>query len=70
VRPFPTWLGPGWALVDAQLLAAMRRTIAADQVRFDPRPYRALIPAQLDALDQAVRRYGEYLRRAARLNLR
>jgi hypothetical protein len=31
----------GMALVDAQLVAAMRRTIAPDQVHFDLRPYRA-----------------------------
>jgi hypothetical protein len=59
----------GMALVDAQLLAAMRRTITADQVRFDLRPYRALTPAQLDALDQAARRYGKYLRLGAHVRL-
>ena len=57
----------GMALVDAQLVAAMRRTIARDQVQFDLRPYRALTPAQIEALDQAARRYGEYLRLEARL---
>jgi hypothetical protein len=57
----------GMALVDAQLLAAMRRTIAHDHVQFDLRPYRALTPAQIEALDQAARRYGEYLRLKARL---
>jgi len=31
----------GMALVDAQLIAAMRRTVAHDHVRFDLRPYRA-----------------------------
>lgn len=59
----------GMALVDAQLLAAMRRTIADGHVRFDLRPYRALTPPQIDALDQAARRYGEYLRLTARLTL-
>jgi hypothetical protein len=34
----------GMALVDAQLLAAMRRTIGNDHVEFDLRPYRALTP--------------------------
>jgi hypothetical protein len=57
----------GMALVDAQLLAAMRRTIARDHVRFDLRPYRDLAPAQTQALAQAARRYGEYLRLEARL---
>ena len=51
----------GMALVDAQLIAAMRRTVAHDHVRFDLRPYRALTPTEIEALDQAARRYGEYL---------
>ena len=59
----------GMALVDAQLLAAMRRTIAHDHVRFDLRPYRALTSPETEALDQAARRYGEYLRLKARLTL-
>ena len=57
------------ALVDAQLLAAMRRTIARDHVHFDLRPYRALTPPQIEALDQAASRYGQYLRLKARLTL-
>jgi hypothetical protein len=57
----------GMALVDAQLLAAMRRTIAHDHVQFDLRPYRALTPPEIEALDQAASRYGEYLRLEARL---
>ena len=60
----------GMALVDAQLLAAMRRTIASSQVEFDLRPYRALTPPEIDALDQTARRYGEYLRLEVRLALR
>ncbi|MGH4026118.1 MAG: winged helix DNA-binding domain-containing protein [Pseudonocardiaceae bacterium] len=59
----------GMALVDAQLLAAMRRTITHDHVQFDLRPYRALRPPQIEALDQAARRYGDYLRLKARLTL-
>ena len=59
----------GMALVDAQLLAAMRRTIAHDHVQFDLRPYRALTPPETEALAQAARRYGEYLRLNARLIL-
>jgi len=51
----------GMALVDAQLTAAMRR--------FDLRPYRALTSAEIGALDQAARRYGEYLRLKARIIL-
>ena len=59
----------GMALVDAQLIAAMRRTIARDHVQFDLRPYRALTPPEIEALDQAASRYGEYLRLNARLTL-
>jgi hypothetical protein len=59
----------GMALVDAQLLAAMRRTIANDQVQFDLRPYRAMTPPQIEALDQAATRYGKYLGLKARLAL-
>jgi Winged helix DNA-binding domain len=59
----------GMALVDAQLLAAMRRTTANDHVRFDLRPYRALTSPETEALDQAARRYGKYLRLKGRLTL-
>jgi len=59
----------GMALVDAQLLAAMRRSIAHDHVRFDLRPYRPLTPPEIEALDQAARRYGAYLRLQARITL-
>jgi winged helix DNA-binding protein len=59
----------GMALVDAQLIAAMRRTVARDQVSFDLRPYRALTPAEIEALGQAARRYGEYLWLKARITL-
>ena len=57
----------GMALVDAQLVAAMRRTIARDHVRFDLRPYRALTPAEIGALEQAARRYGQFLNLEPRL---
>jgi Winged helix DNA-binding domain len=60
----------GMALVDAQLRAAMRRTVANDHVEFDLRPYRALTTPEIEALDQAARRYGEYLRLEVRLALR
>ncbi len=59
----------GMALADAQLLAAMRRTIARDHVQFDLRPYRPLTPPETEALHQAASRYGEYLRLNARLTL-
>jgi hypothetical protein len=57
----------GMALVDAQLLAAMRRTIGRDHVRFDLRPYRALTRPQIEALDQAARQYGEFLQLKAEI---
>jgi hypothetical protein len=59
----------GMGLVDAQLLAAMRRTIAPDHVRFDLRPYRSLTRPQVEALRQAAKRYGRYLRLEPRLTL-
>ena len=59
----------GMALVDAQLIAAMRRSLAHGHVRFDLRPYRALAPAEIQALDQASTRYGAYLRLNARISL-
>src|SRR5262249_34188025 len=57
----------GMALVDGQLLGAVRRTVADDHVRFEVRPYRELTPPEIRALDQAARGYGAYLRREARL---
>jgi hypothetical protein len=59
----------GMALVDAQIVAAMRRAVANDHVEFDLRPYRALLPPEVEALEQAARRYGDYLRLEARLSL-
>jgi hypothetical protein len=60
----------GMALVDAQLRAAVRRTVNTDHVRFELLPYRPLTPAHLDALDRAATRYGEYLGLTARLVVR
>ncbi len=57
----------GMALVDAQLLAGMRRTITAGHVQFDLRPYQTLSPLQIRALEQAAGRYGQYLHLNARL---
>ena len=50
------------ALVDAQLVAAMRRTVTTDHVRFDLLAHRTLARREIEVLDQAARRYGEYLR--------
>jgi hypothetical protein len=48
----------------------MRRSVTHDLVRFDLRPYRTLTSAEIEALGQAARRYGEYLRLNARIALR
>jgi hypothetical protein len=60
----------GMALVDAQLVAAMRRTIGQGSVDFELTPYRPLTTHELDALDGAAERYGEYLGLAPRLVFR
>jgi hypothetical protein len=57
----------GMALAGAQLVAAMKRTITGDQVRFDLQPYRALTPAEAAALEEAARRYGQFLNLEPRL---
>ncbi len=59
----------GMALVDAQLVAAMRRTVTPSEVRFDLRPYAILTPAQVEAIDLAAARYAEFLRRKARVTV-
>ena len=59
----------GMALVDAQIVATMRRTIASDHVRFDLRPYRPLTPTEAGALEQAAQRYGDFLGLPARVAL-
>jgi hypothetical protein len=59
----------GMALVDAQLLAAMRRTVTADRVVFRLGPHRALRPRELTELRRAADRYGDYLGLAATLEV-
>ena len=58
------------ALVDAQLVAAMKRTVAADRVVFELRPYRQLQDDDVAALEAAASRYGHFLGRAGTLDLR
>ncbi len=58
----------GMALADAQLVASMRRTITPRQVKFDLRPYQALTLPQIEALDQAARRYGQFLQLTASIS--
>lgn len=60
----------GMALVDAQLVAAMRRSITADRVVFTLAPYRSLTAGESDALQRAASRYGEYLDLDAELDVR
>ncbi len=60
----------GMALVDAQLVAAMRRTVDADRVVFELRPYRPLLPGDLEALAEAANRYGRFLGRIPVLDVR
>jgi hypothetical protein len=51
----------GMALVDAQLVAAMRRTLNSKAVTFSVRPHRGLHAHELEAIRDAAARYGEYL---------
>jgi hypothetical protein len=53
----------GMALVDAQMVATMKRTVTPRQVRFDLRPYdgRRLAAGELVALEDAAARYGSFL---------
>jgi hypothetical protein len=60
----------GMALVDSQLVAAMKRTVVADDVMFELRPYRPLSDDDLAALRAAADRYGEFLDRTAVLEVR
>jgi hypothetical protein len=59
----------GMALVDAQLLAAMRRTVTTDRVVFELAPYRHLRTTEVTAVRRAAERYGEYLDLAPTLKL-
>jgi Winged helix DNA-binding domain len=60
----------GMALVDAQLVAAMKRTVTADRVVFELRPYRPLVAGDVAALEAAATRYGEFLGRTGVLDVR
>ena len=59
----------GMALVDAQLVAGMKRTVTAKAVTFSIRPHRALGKGELEAIQDAAARYGEYLGLEARVDL-
>jgi len=58
----------GMALVDGQLVAAMKRTLTASSVRFAVQPYRRLAPREVDAVEQAAVRYGAFLGLEARVD--
>jgi Winged helix DNA-binding domain len=60
----------GMALVDAQIVAAMKRTITADRVEFELRPYRSLLAGDVTALEAAADRYGQFLDRTAKTAVR
>ena len=51
----------GMALVDAQLVAATKRTVTASRVVFELTPHRPLRPWERTALRRAADRYGTYL---------
>jgi hypothetical protein len=51
----------GMALVDAQLVAGMRRTVTAKAVTFTLHPLRDLRRRELDSIHEAAGRYADYL---------
>lgn len=57
----------GLAVVDAQQVGHVKRTLSADTVTFDVRPLRALSRTQQVALERAATRYAEHLALAPRL---
>jgi len=57
----------GMALVDGQLLAWMKRTLAKDRVDFALTPLRNLAADEVEALHEAAERYGTFLGLKARL---
>jgi hypothetical protein len=60
----------GMALVDAQIVAAMKRTVTADRLEFELRPYRPLLESDVAALEAAAGRYGKFLGREPKLDVR
>ncbi|GAB2859466.1 winged helix DNA-binding domain-containing protein [Nocardioides pacificus] len=59
----------GMAVIDAQLVGQMKRTVGAG-VRFEVSPYRALRPGEVAALEDAAIRYGEFLGLEPELRIR
>jgi hypothetical protein len=58
----------GMALVDGQLVAGMKRTLTRVRVHFALTPFRDLWPDEVEALQQAARRYARFLGLEARLS--
>jgi hypothetical protein len=59
----------GMALVDAQLVAAMKRTVTAKAVTFAVRPHRSLRKPEVEAIQDAAARYAGFLGLEARVDL-
>ena len=59
----------GMALVDGQMVAWMKRTLVKDRVDFALTPLRDLAADEVEALQQAARRYGDFLDRSVRFQL-
>jgi hypothetical protein len=59
----------GMALVDGQMVAAMRRNLGKGKVEFALEPYRPLRSGEVDALTDAANRYGGFLNLPASLRL-
>lgn len=59
----------GMALVDGQLLAAMKRSVNAKSVAFEIRPHRTLRTREITAIRDAAARYADYLGLEARVQL-
>ena len=51
----------GMALIDGQLVAAMKRSVTASSVAFSLRPHRALTTREVGAIHDAADRYGAFL---------
>ena len=60
----------GMALVDAQIVASMKRSLTADTVTFELHPYRELRAPEQAELAAAAAGYGDFLRRTAVLDVR
>ena len=57
----------GMALIDGQVVAGMKRAVAARTVTFEIRPLRSLDSAQVEAIQDAAARYARYLALEPRL---